>query len=75
MLIIRCINTELIDYLYNVVSSPYYTQCIDSKVTGTAVRQLPAQEIGKILIPIPPIEEQRRICKELAILSSITSTL
>ena len=75
MLIIRCINTELIDYLYNVVSSPYYMQCVESKVTGTAVRQLPAQEIGKILIPIPPIKEQRRICKELSILSSITSTL
>lgn len=61
MLIIRCIDLSILDYVYAVMSSPFYTCSIDSKITGTAVRQLPAKEVAQMLIPLPPLAEQCRI--------------
>ena len=74
MLIIRCIDTNMLDYLYMVISSPYYAGAIESKITGTAVRQLPAKEVANILIPVPPIIEQSRIIRRvLALLKPLKS--
>lgn len=61
MVIIRCIDKCLCDYLRKFLNSPFYKTTIEAKTTGTAVRQLPAKELGSILIPLPPIEEQKRI--------------
>ena len=61
MLIIRCIESSIQKYVYTVINSQYYCRAIESKITGTAVRQLPAKEVANILIPLPPLAEQRRI--------------
>lgn len=61
MIIIRLINKDLCEYIFHYLSSPYYTRVIESKVTGTAVKQLPGKELGDILIPLPPFAEQQRI--------------
>ena len=65
MVIVRCINTEICRYLANFLASPFYLRYIESKVTGTAVRQLPAKELGNVLIPLPPLAEQKRIVAKL----------
>lgn len=65
MVIIRCIVQSLVDYLYSFMSSPYYSNTIESRTTGTAVRQLPAKELAKMLIPLPPLAEQKRIVAKL----------
>ena len=65
MVIIRCINTALCHYMASFLASPFYLRYIDSKVTGTAVRQLPAKELGNVLIPFPPLAEQKRIVAKL----------
>lgn len=65
MVIIRCINTAICHYLASFLASPFYLRYIDSKVTGTAVRQLPAKELGNVLIPLPPLAEQNRIVAKL----------
>ena len=65
MVIIRCINTALCYYMASFLASPFYLRYIDSKVTGTAVRQLPAKELGNVLIPLPPLAEQNRIVAKL----------
>ena len=65
MVIIRCINIALCHYLASFLASPFYLRYIDSKVTGTAVRQLPAKELGNVLIPLPPLAEQNRIVAKL----------
>ncbi len=65
MIIIRCLSTSLCDYIFSYLSSPYYAKSIESKVTGTAVRQLPGKELGKLLIPLPPLAEQKRIVARL----------
>ena len=65
MVIIRCINTAICHYLASFLASPFYLRYIDYKVTGTAVRQLPAKELGNVLIPLPPLAEQNRIVAKL----------
>ncbi len=65
MVIVRSINYAVCDFLQIYLSSPFYFQCIESKVTGTAVRQLPAKELGNVLVPLPPLAEQKRIVARL----------
>lgn len=65
MLIIRCLSLEMLDYVYTVINAPYYQTMVEAKITGTAVRQLPAKEVANLLIPIPPAAEQKRILKTI----------
>ena len=65
MVIVRCIDFGIFHYLRHFLSSPFYNKYIESKVTGTAVRQLPAKELGNTLIPLPPLAEQKRIVARL----------
>ncbi len=65
MVIIRCADVAVSDYLKAYLSSPYYFRYIDSNVTGTAVRQLPAKELRNVLIPLPPLAEQKRIVAKI----------
>ena len=65
MVIIRCINKETCEYISKFVLSPYYNFEVSSKTTGTAVRQLPAVELSNLIIPLPPLAEQKRIVQKL----------
>ena len=65
MLIIRCFETQMRDYMSRFLGSQYYMAYIQDKTTGTAVRQLPAREVAKMPIPLPPLAEQRRIVARL----------
>lgn len=65
MVIVRSMNCESVDYLYHIMTSPYYFEYVESKTTGTAVRQLPAKELGKLLVPLPPLSEQKRIVAKM----------
>lgn len=65
MVIIRCVDSSVSEYLHKFLLSPFYLQYIESKITGTAVRQLPAKELANVLIPLPPIAEQKRIVAKI----------
>lgn len=65
MVIMRCIDLDMVQYLYYIMKSMHYTKSVDSKTTGTAIRQLPAKELANVLIPLPPLAEQKRIVKKL----------
>lgn len=65
MVIIRCLVKAIIEYIQFFMDSAFYQSSVETKVTGTAVRQLPAKELGNILIPLPPLAEQKRIVARL----------
>ena len=65
MVILRCIDSSMVPYLYHIMKSAYYVKAVESKTTGTAVRQLPAKELANVIIPLPPLAEQKRIVEKL----------
>lgn len=65
MVILRCFDLSTVDFLYYAMKSEYYRKFIEEKTTGTAVRQLAAKELANILIPLPPLEEQKRIIAKI----------
>ncbi|WP_066381098.1 restriction endonuclease subunit S [Anabaena sp. CA = ATCC 33047] len=62
MVIIRP-NTEklLPEFLYFFLRSPKFGEQVNSLTSGTAQPQLPIRDLKGIKIPLPPLEEQRRI--------------
>lgn len=62
-------------YVLAVVSSPYFQGMIEESLRGIAYRGLNLKALREFLIPIPPIEEQRRIVKKVDELWGITNLL
>ncbi|WP_368041292.1 restriction endonuclease subunit S [Gordonibacter massiliensis (ex Traore et al. 2017)] len=59
---IRCVNRLFAPYVYRLLKSPVGQWLISSKQTGsTNQKELPATEVARFLVPVPPIKEQRRI--------------
>jgi type I restriction enzyme S subunit len=65
MLIIRCITFSIRKYMFYFMKSPYYLSYIEMHTTGTAIRQLPAKDLGNMLVPLPPLSEQERILSKI----------
>ena len=49
------------DYLYNMLSSPYVYSRFKDSAAGGVVQNLNIDKVRQILIPIPPLEEQKAI--------------
>ena len=59
-------NTILADYLLWFVKSPYLIEYGKQKFSGTAGQQrFGTSEVKQTLIPLPPYNEQIRICKKI----------
>lgn len=52
-------DTELSEYLYYCLISR--TQNIISRASGTTFKEISGSEFGQTIIPMPPLEEQKRI--------------
>ncbi|HIX57548.1 MAG TPA: restriction endonuclease subunit S, partial [Candidatus Anaerobiospirillum pullistercoris] len=48
-------------YIKTYLDSPTYWHSIFQSARGTAMKNVNAQQLGALLIPLPPLEEQRRI--------------
>ena len=52
-------------YIKTYLDSPTYWYSIFQSARGTAMKNVNAQQLGALLIPLPPLEEQRRIVAKL----------
>ncbi|MBE6105989.1 restriction endonuclease subunit S [Anaerovibrio lipolyticus] len=65
MLILRFVLLDIVDTYFTLLNAPYIQTVINSKVTGTAVRQLPAKELRDLIVPLIPLAEQYRIVTKI----------
>lgn len=54
-----------IDFLYFVLLSPFCKTQFTNTAAGAVVKNLNINKVRKILVPVPPIAEQKRITKKL----------
>lgn len=63
------------DFLYYLLSSPFVQKQFQQSAQGSTVRNLNTQRVAKIIVPIPPLPEQKRIVEKLDVLQSKTQEL
>ena len=63
--IIRCFNEALYPYIRAIFNSFYYRNWISTKVSGIGIKNVKAEHIYNLLIPLPPLPEQQRIVEKL----------
>ena len=62
---IRPIKKELREYIYLYLKSPLAKQQLSLYENGSAQQNLAAKDVRRYLIPLPPVEEQRRIIERV----------
>ena len=65
MVIIRPKFKSFIKWLKVYFSSPLFSQLCENFTSGTAVAQMSAKDLSKFYVPIPPYNEQIRICNQI----------
>lgn len=75
MLIIRLLNPDMCDFVDIYFDSFLFQKMVNDKTTGAVIRQMPANVVEDFLIPLPPLEEQRKIIKKMLLLMSICDGL
>lgn len=63
--IIRSVIIENSYYLHKVVCSPYFQNMIFEVQTGAGREGLPKNKMDNILIPLPPLDEQKAIVEKV----------
>ena len=61
------------DYLLCAMQSDYVQHQLESRATGSTVKGIKQSELRKILLPIPPLDEQIKIARVLKTLSDKVS--
>lgn len=64
-IMVRLTNNELRDYLYYFIVSKYGYAALDAISTGIAVKKFNKTSLKTIIIPVPPLAEQKRIVDKI----------
>lgn len=54
------------DYLFHSIKSPLVINSISNKVNGSALQEIPLNQLRQVLIPIPSLPEQQKIADFLS---------
>jgi len=65
MLIVRMMNKEFCDFFSSYSSSILFQSLVSNKITGSAIKQMPANVVLNFLVPLPPLAEQSRIVAKI----------
>lgn len=65
----------VIKYLYYLLYSPFGNELIKKVENGTAQPNLSASSVNNYVIPIPPLNEQKRIVQELELITKYVEKL
>lgn len=71
-------NTEEVfdlDFLYYLLSSTYAFSQFSKKASGSTVDNLNKEKVGDAIVPLPPIEEQRRIVTAIEKITPALTTI
>jgi type I restriction enzyme S subunit len=63
------------DYLYNLLSSPYVAMFFKGAAAGAVVSNLNTGKVRELPIPLPPLEEQKRIVTKVDQLMALCNEL
>lgn len=63
--IVRPLFSELVEYIKLIFATDYYREHIRTQAQGTNINNVKAEYITRLLVPIPPINEQERIIAEI----------
>jgi len=75
MLIIRMFKTNLCDYFRCFFLTSIFRDIVTSKITGSAIKQMPANVVPVFLVPLPPLAEQKRIVAKIDQLMALCDKL
>jgi type I restriction enzyme S subunit len=75
LVILRNYLPDLIPYCLQYMTSPVFQTLTLRRSTGSAQPQLSASQLAQVPIPLPPLEEQRRIVGRLETLLKLCSRL
>ena len=71
-IMIRLTDEFLRDYLYNFILSPQGFEELNEITSGTAMKKFNKTDLKRILIPVPPVNEQKRIVNKLQEIKHLT---
>ena len=63
------------DFLYCMLSSPAMYNALSSLAVGSTVKNLKSDSVKTLIVPIPPIEEQKAIATQVETFLTITSQI
>lgn len=76
---VKLLNEDLYDYLYYYLKSPTGQNLISKKIKSTAQGTITVQNVRELTIPLPPLNEQKRIVAKIeeifTYLDSITKSI
>lgn len=73
--IIRLYDIKISSYINTIFESNYYREHIRNKVTGTNINNIKSDYVENLLIPLPPIEEQKRIVDKINRVNEVINTI
>ena len=61
IVLLRCREGWHPEYLLHAFTSDFVSRQIPALTTGTALKQLPVKNLKKLKIPLPPLDQQKKI--------------